>query len=1176
MILKTKNINTMKESNIISNRLFSVTLHWTWIFVVVTLLTPHKVVLSQKVPFAQHYDEAHKSRSPGESNSSQNNYRGNGNVLYNNNSSSSSDHNTRYQDKDLRDFPDHNSINWLSPNPFAVPGTGSDAVNNRQSTNNNPFQGANNNITQYPTNPNDPNYGRQNNNNLYNQNNPATWPQQGTNNPSGSQNNNRNIPFPSSNDRQRNPTSMNDPFAFDPNRSQLDQYGRERDRGGVGDFNVNSNTVPVDGLGNRRDEDSGGVRTGSVDPRININRQYNSPTYTDIRERTTQNPRPFGFGPDVGPRSGYPSNYPGSSISDGNTQQQQNSSASFYPGGYPQSASGNYPSSGINPYDRVGGGDGAGASYGQSYPKVGLGSGIGTTFDHTGRRNIPPFVNYPGRGNFDPGYPNVNSWNEYWTTTTYRPTAPGVLGRWRTDLQGQQRPEDINQVPQSVYVMTTFGRIQGFKTKIYDGPWVPLPARPGIANVDKVKSVVSSFVGIPYARAPTHEGRFRPPRSHPGWQLHQAVEVPPACPQPARFFGHSAGIIQVHEDCLFLNVYSPDVGSGVEGAPFPVIFYIHDGDFIHGASHQFPPHQLVGWYKLVVVTVNFRLGSLGFMSTGDEHSPGNYGMLDLTMALKWVHENIHSFNGDPERITLVGLGSGAAAAGLLMLSPQTKQLVKNVVALEGAMTADWAAIVDQYRVQNTTQLYSFKMGCWQDFETTSWKMVQCLRSRSWQELANLELDPDVGTFPWSPVVDRTFRVPKDDYLNDWKEEDWRFLPDTPHNLLKTGNYPFVKYMTGFSRQSAADLLFANKTIAPNYVVSREWFDEQINLWVKKYNYTLNPEGVFSAIKYAYTYWPDPKNTTHLREEYIDFLSDALYRAPIDEAVKLLLARGIQVHMYMLNYTLEGLRLPFWREVPRGMEYYMLSGAPFMDPEFYPERLRVDRFAWTEGDRNMSNFLMTSVANMAYYGQPTPREVLGIYWERATPADLKYLALNGTNNSTIQRNYRQRELTFWSEYMPSVVGHLVATYPPTTEYWEPNEPLQIAFWSVSGICLILIVALVACCLLWRTAKKQRDRIYDDLGLGSEPLRMGSMGGDEMSEYAETVKTIDSMDSGRLKYSHRPDPPQQHQQQRFPPASYSTQSTVHNGSHLRDTKDRFHVPIKKAGVERGGRETPQTTV
>jgi len=107
---------------------------------------------------------------------------------------------------------------------------------------------------------------------------------------------------------------------------------------------------------------------------------------------------------------------------------------------------------------------------------------------------------------------------------------------------------------------------------------------------------------------------------------------------------------------LFLNVYSPDVGSGVPESPFPVLFYIHDGDFIHGASHQFPPHQMVAWHKVVVVTVNFRLGSLGFLSTSDEFSPGNYGMLDLAKALKWVNQNIRSFNGDPDRITLVGLG----------------------------------------------------------------------------------------------------------------------------------------------------------------------------------------------------------------------------------------------------------------------------------------------------------------------------------------------------------------------------------------------------------------------------------------------------------------------------------------------------------------------------------------
>ena len=66
--------------------------------------------------------------------------------------------------------------------------------------------------------------------------------------------------------------------------------------------------------------------------------------------------------------------------------------------------------------------------------------------------------------------------------------------------------------------------------------------------------------------------------------------------------------------------------------------------------------------------------------------------------------------------------------------------MKNVVAMEGAPTADWAAIVDKYRLQNTTELFSLKLGCWQQYEQTSWKLIQCLRSRSWQELANLELE----------------------------------------------------------------------------------------------------------------------------------------------------------------------------------------------------------------------------------------------------------------------------------------------------------------------------------------------------------------------------------------------------------------------------------------------------
>ena len=82
---------------------------------------------------------------------------------------------------------------------------------------------------------------------------------------------------------------------------------------------------------------------------------------------------------------------------------------------------------------------------------------------------------------------------------------------------------------------------------------------------------------------------------------------------------------------------------------------------------------------------------------------------------------------------------------MFQLSPRTRGFVKNVIALEGAATADWAAINDRYRLQNTTQLYSLKLGCWNEWDTTSWSMVQCLRTRSWQELANLELDVSAFT-----------------------------------------------------------------------------------------------------------------------------------------------------------------------------------------------------------------------------------------------------------------------------------------------------------------------------------------------------------------------------------------------------------------------------------------------
>ncbi|KAL1123267.1 hypothetical protein AAG570_002353 [Ranatra chinensis] len=681
---------------------------------------------------------------------------------------------------------------------------------------------------------------------------------------------------------------------------------------------------------------------------------------------------------------------------------------------------------------------------------------------------------------------------------------PGILGGWRADLQGKQRPDSPRQeVDRDVIVTTSFGQVQGFRVNLYDNPLPEQGYRPWLTPVERIQAQVTVFLGIPYALPPTNEARFKPPRAHPGWQMVQAVDFGPACPQPVRFTGATKGIRDMHEDCLYLNIYTPSTSSGL-AQPYPVIVYIHGGEFYHGASNLFPGHVMAAFYNVVVVTLNYRLGALGFLSTGDVNSPGNYGILDQAMALQWIYSNIQFFNGDRNSITLLGgAGAGGASAGLLMLNPRTR----NIVTKSGSALADWALILDRYRAQNTSRVFGQQVGC--SIES-SYKLVDCIkRGRNFYELGNAEFQPEVGTFPWGPVLDKGFTVPEDNWYEGWKQEDWFFTNSTPEEQIRNKQFNSgLSYMTGVTTQEAAFLISTNETLSPYFEVDEEWFNQKIKEMVLRYNYTLNPDGIYRAMKYRYTYWPDPKNTTHVREQYIDMMSDFLYRAPTDHMIKLLVEQNIPVYSYVMNTTVEALRLPEWRKYPHNIEHLLLTGAPFMDPG------RIEKMAWTDNDRNMSHFFMKAVTDFARFGNPSHTQILGLHFEMARLGDLRYLNLNTTFNSTIMQNYRQTESAFWTWYLPTVIGILVPTYPPSTEFWwEPKEPLQIAFWTVSGTNLLLIVLVVIFCILWRNAKRNHDRYYsrdilmmrDDPDRGIENRSESSIGGN-VHEYRDTPTPV----------------------------------------------------------------------
>ncbi|HEY7295131.1 MAG TPA: carboxylesterase family protein, partial [Dehalococcoidia bacterium] len=192
-----------------------------------------------------------------------------------------------------------------------------------------------------------------------------------------------------------------------------------------------------------------------------------------------------------------------------------------------------------------------------------------------------------------------------------------------------------------------------------------------------------AFLGIPYAAPPVGGLRFAAPQPHAAWQgVLDATRTGSACAQPA---GPLSPLATDVEDCLFLNVYTQPAAQGL-----PVIVWIHGGSFTSGSGNEYIGTQLSAAGHLVVITINYRLGLLGFLaspaldSSGDS---GNYGIEDQQAALRWVHANIAAFGGDPGNVTIAGESAGALSVCAQLASPGAAGLFAKAIAESGACAA---------------------------------------------------------------------------------------------------------------------------------------------------------------------------------------------------------------------------------------------------------------------------------------------------------------------------------------------------------------------------------------------------------------------------------------------------------------------------------------------------------
>lgn len=197
---------------------------------------------------------------------------------------------------------------------------------------------------------------------------------------------------------------------------------------------------------------------------------------------------------------------------------------------------------------------------------------------------------------------------------------------------------------------------------------------------------VVSFKGIPYAAAPVGRLRWRPPENPPRWtNVRDASQFGPQCPQPQRVIpGRSDGRpLPSSEDCLTLNIWTPARSASDR---LPVMVWIHGGGFTVG-SGSLPAYdgEALAHRGIILVTLNYRLGALGFfahpaLSHESAHrASGNYGLLDQILALRWVHDNIAQFGGNPEDVTVFGQSGGAYSICILTISPLAKGLFRRAI-----------------------------------------------------------------------------------------------------------------------------------------------------------------------------------------------------------------------------------------------------------------------------------------------------------------------------------------------------------------------------------------------------------------------------------------------------------------------------------------------------------------
>ncbi|XP_045613397.1 juvenile hormone esterase isoform X2 [Procambarus clarkii] len=521
----------------------------------------------------------------------------------------------------------------------------------------------------------------------------------------------------------------------------------------------------------------------------------------------------------------------------------------------------------------------------------------------------------------------------------------------------------------------------------------------GVIEASTKGRVFYSYYGLPYAKPPLGPLRLKDPAPVEPWEgVRDGSRLPEMCLQVP--FGDTVAGVRLppeglsgSEDCLYLNVFTPREPAGLRDQPaglrdqpagLPVMVYIHGGGFFSGGTNEYLPHALLN-HDIVLVVLQYRLGTLGFLSTEDSVIPGNFGLKDQTLALQWVQRNIHHFGGDKTKVTIFGQSAGGASVHYHMLSPKSDGLFARAIMQSGTSLSPWA-LARTHRTQ--AQYVAAALGC--PTQRASQAILQCLQDSDGRSLAALAHD----FFKWSILpMTVTPRV------------DGDFLQEEPGLLVREGRFRKVELMAGSVREEGA--MFTHAMLTNKELVSalKSNFSEIAPVTLQCEGESADPVALARSI-FTYYLGDQELEPVARSDQLTKMFSDRLVSVDVEQVVKHQ-AKFTSTYRYVLTHRGH---LSFSDVFPTDVGSHWVSHCDDLLYLFRADSiLKLPHDLQDHVDLHLRDTITSLWTNFAATGNPTPDDSLGFTWRPSTEDNLQYLAL--TPNPTMEADLRHEVRRF---------------------------------------------------------------------------------------------------------------------------------------------------------------------